>query len=64
MPIKIYLFIDLFYKKRNVMKIKALLFALVLFGLGACTQRTCPTYAKSDVNSLEQNIEQTEKERV
>lgn len=46
------------------MKIKALLFALVLVGLGACTQRTCPTYAHSDVNSLEQNVEQTETERV
>lgn len=46
------------------MKIKAFLFALVLAGLGACTQRTCPTYAQSDVNNLEQNIEQTETERV
>jgi hypothetical protein len=44
------------------MKIKALLFALVLFGLGACTQRTCPTYAKSDVDKSEQKIETVETE--
>ncbi len=31
------------------MKFKALLFALVLCGMGACTQRTCPTYTKQDV---------------
>lgn len=55
---------DLFYEKRIVMKIKALLFALVLVGLGACTQRTCPTYANSDVNSPEQKTELIEAERV
>lgn len=44
------------------MKIKALLFALVLFGLGACTQRTCPTYAKSDVDKSEQKIKTVETE--
>lgn len=53
---------DLFYKIKVVMKIKALLFALVLFGLGACTQRTCPTYAKSDVDKSEQKIETVETE--
>ena len=31
------------------MKIKLLLFAVAVFMLGACTQKTCPTYAKSDV---------------
>ena len=31
------------------MKLKLALIALVVLGLSACTQRTCPTYAKSDV---------------
>jgi hypothetical protein len=31
------------------MKIKLLLFAVAVFMLGACTQKTCPTYSKLDV---------------
>lgn len=31
------------------MKLKVLTIAVLLFGLGACTQKTCPTYAKQDV---------------
>lgn len=31
------------------MKFKIVILALVVLGLGACTQRTCPTYAKEDV---------------
>ncbi len=31
------------------MKLKLTIIALVIFGLSACTQRTCPTYAKEDV---------------
>jgi hypothetical protein len=46
------------------MKFKALLFALVLFGLGACTQRTCPTYTKQDVVKPELNTEVVETRRV
>lgn len=33
------------------MKIKVLLFASAIFLLGACTQKTCPTYSKSDVKN-------------
>ena len=29
------------------MKIKVLLFAIVLLGLGACTQKSCPTYSNA-----------------
>lgn len=29
------------------MKIKVLLFALVLLAASACTQKTCPTYSKA-----------------
>ncbi len=46
------------------MKFKALLFALVLFGLGACTQRTCPTYTKQDVQKPDLNKELVETKRV
>ena len=46
------------------MKLKALLFALVLFGMGACTQRTCPTYAKQDIQKQEVNQEISADERV
>ncbi|MEP2772556.1 MAG: hypothetical protein ABJH05_10425 [Fulvivirga sp.] len=31
------------------MKVKIAVFLLVLFGLSACSQYTCPTYAKKDV---------------
>ena len=34
------------------MKIKVLIFALVVFAVSACTQRTCPTYAKGDVKAV------------
>ena len=46
------------------MKIKALLFALVLFGLGACTQRTCPTYTLQDVETQEVVTEKSDVEQV
>lgn len=40
------------------MKVKLLLFTLFVFGLGACTQRTCPTYTKADKNvEVENKIE-------
>ena len=31
------------------MKLKFPILALVILGLSACTQKTCPTYAKEDV---------------
>ncbi|WP_169331914.1 hypothetical protein [Nafulsella turpanensis] len=46
------------------MKLKALLFALVLFGLGACTQRTCPTYTMQDGENHKVNIETADVEQV
>jgi len=30
------------------MKLKLIIVALIFIGLSACTQRTCPTYAKND----------------
>jgi len=30
------------------MKLKLTIIALVILGLSACTQRTCPTYAQED----------------
>ena len=30
------------------MKLKFAIIAVVILGLSACTQRTCPTYAKED----------------
>lgn len=35
------------------MKIKALILALAIFAMSACTQRTCPTYAKVDTENSE-----------
>lgn len=32
------------------MKVKIFTIALVLIGLSACTQKTCPTYAKGDAD--------------
>jgi len=32
------------------MKIRIALFLLVIFGMSACSQYTCPTYAKDDVD--------------
>ncbi len=31
------------------MKLKIFVIAIVLAGLSACTQKTCPTYAKQDI---------------
>ena len=31
------------------MKLKFAIVAIVILGLSACTQRTCPTYAQEDV---------------
>ena len=36
------------------MKLKVTLFCLVVLGMVACTQRTCPTYAQSDTVEVEQ----------
>ncbi len=36
------------------MKLKLIIIALVVLGLGACTQRTCPTYAKEEVKQEKQ----------
>ena len=33
------------------MKMRLIIFALFVFALSACTQYTCPTYAKVDANS-------------
>ena len=41
------------------MKVRIAVFLLVVFGLSACSQYTCPTYSKSDVKKEaveEQNI--------
>jgi hypothetical protein len=38
------------------MKLRVLLFALVVLGMGACTQRTCPTYTKNDVQKQEVQV--------
>jgi hypothetical protein len=39
------------------MKMKILMLALVVVGLSACTQKTCPTYANNDVNNVEKVAE-------
>jgi len=31
------------------MKLKIVIIALIVLGMSACTQKTCPTYAKEDV---------------
>ena len=36
------------------MKLKVILFCLVVLGMAACTQRTCPTYAQDDTVEVEQ----------
>ncbi|MFA0963138.1 hypothetical protein AB9P05_15140 [Roseivirga sp. BDSF3-8] len=41
------------------MKASILLVGLFIFGLSACSQRTCPTYTKDDVQKKE--IIETEK---
>lgn len=33
---------------KPLMKVKIFAIALVILGLSACTQKTCPTYAKGD----------------
>lgn len=35
---------------KPLMKVKIFAIALVIVGLSACTQKTCPTYAKGDVD--------------
>lgn len=35
------------------MKVKVLILAVFILAVSACTQRTCPTYAKKDVKSVE-----------
>lgn len=39
-----------FIANKPLMKVKIFTIALVLIGLSACTQKTCPTYAKSSVD--------------
>lgn len=39
------------------MKLKIVIVALIVVGLSACTQKTCPTYAKADLNSTEKAAE-------
>ena len=36
------------------MKLRTLIVALLLVGMYACTQRTCPTYTKDDIKKSEQ----------
>lgn len=38
-------------KYKPQMKVRIIAIALLLAGLSACTQKTCPTYAKSDVDN-------------
>ena len=38
-----------FFKRKPLMKLKLIIIAIVVLGLSACTQKTCPTYAKEDV---------------
>jgi hypothetical protein len=42
-----------FNQNHYVMKVRLAMFLLVLFGLSACTQYTCPTYSKKDVKKKE-----------
>lgn len=35
------------------MKLKLLIVAIVVVGLSSCTQKTCPTYAKSTITPTE-----------
>ncbi len=44
------------------MKVRLAVFFLVMFGLSACTQYTCPTYSKKDVKQKEEV--KLEKERI
>lgn len=39
--------------KPNWMKTRLIIFALFTFALSACTQYTCPTYAKEDTKKVE-----------
>lgn len=34
------------------MKLKLTVLAVIILGMSACTQRTCPTYAKEDVKEV------------
>ncbi|HLF36046.1 MAG TPA: hypothetical protein VI583_17515 [Cyclobacteriaceae bacterium] len=40
-------------------KITALLIALVILGISACAQKTCPTYTRND--SAQQNTAQSQR---
>lgn len=40
--------------KLQTMKLKVLIFCLVVMGMAACTQRTCPTYAQNVTVEVEQ----------
>lgn len=42
------------------MKMKSLIAILLLCGMFACTQRTCPTYTKDQIKKVEQQ-ESTDK---
>ena len=48
---------------RKIMKIKLLIFAVSVFVLSACTQYTCPTYAKKDAKK-DAAIEKLEEGRI
>lgn len=39
------------------MKVKIAVLALFLFTIAACTQRTCPTYTKDNVNKTKKTEE-------
>ncbi len=39
------------------MKLKVLLFGLVVVAMSACTQRTCPTYTQNDVQPQAKEVE-------
>lgn len=46
-------------EKFVVMKLKLIAITFFLFALGACTQKTCPTYTKDNVKEtqkVEQNV--------
>lgn len=43
------------------MKLRVAVVLLVVFGLSACSQYTCPTYAKKEVKKVEVT---SEKERI
>lgn len=48
-------------EKTPLMKIKLVVIAIVLIGFSACTQKTCPTYAKSGIDKSPQQTEEKAK---